>query len=459
MLIIQSMGPIPESATLPYYVWEIPEKISVRLHFDVIDRMSPEILRGLGALKRRGAEVGGLLLGRQEPGVPQRVTVEDFEPIPSEYRTGPSYNLSQKDLVAFEAAIARRRDDLSSLTVVGFYRSHTRDELFMDEADLGIATRYFPGIGSVFLLVKPFATKPSVGGFFFWEDGAINREASHLLFPFHRTELGGGEVRVPEPAARRTQERPSLPPYSPALEPAASPDIEDDPWPAIRQANLSILNSPPEPKSRIQWRWVIVPAFFVLALAAGYFGFQNMAGARVSVTPPPPPMPAADAPLPLKLSVAEKGEQLDVTWDRNAPAIALAQRGVLSILDGVNRRDLELSGAQLRNGRVLYSRLSQDVGLHLVVFPEGREPVSESIRIVSADPVPLPVSKPGINPGAMTESVEKSEIEPPARKPPAAAPRPAPKAPVEAAPPPPAPAAASETAPPEVELQRPARRR
>src|SRR6266536_1432648 len=94
---------------LPFYVWEVPDKpVSVHLRYDVIDRMSPEILRGLGALKRRGAEVGGLLLGRSEPGLRQKVTIEDFEPIPTEYLTGPSYNLSQNDLVIFEAAIARR---------------------------------------------------------------------------------------------------------------------------------------------------------------------------------------------------------------------------------------------------------------------------------------------------------------------------------------------------------------
>src|SRR4051812_29648143 len=88
------------------YLWEIPGKpLSVQLRFDVIDRLSPEILRGLGALKRRGAEVGGLLLGRVEPGSPDKVTIEDFEPVPSEYLTGPSYNLSPNDLAAFEASI------------------------------------------------------------------------------------------------------------------------------------------------------------------------------------------------------------------------------------------------------------------------------------------------------------------------------------------------------------------
>src|SRR5688572_14182660 len=99
----------------PFFVWEVPGKpISIQLRFDVIDRLTPEMMRGLGALKRRGAEVGGLLLGRPEPGIQQKVTIEDFEPIPTEYLTGPSYNLSQNDLAVLEAAIERRESDPSS---------------------------------------------------------------------------------------------------------------------------------------------------------------------------------------------------------------------------------------------------------------------------------------------------------------------------------------------------------
>src|SRR5205814_3212361 len=145
----------------------------------------------------------------------------------------------------------------------------------------------------------------------------------------------------------------------------------------------------------------------------------------------------------------------DVTWDRNAPAIALAQRGILSISDGSNRRELELTGAQLRNGRVLYSRLSGDVGLRLEVFPEGRESVSESIRIVAADPAPthptapsvrVPVGEPKaptVRPAEKRAAVEPSKPTPipPARvptavRPPASSPvRPAPETrTVEAAP-------------------------
>ena len=451
---------------LPFYVWEVPDKpVSVHLRYDVIDRMSPEILRGLGALKRRGAEVGGLLLGRSEPGFHQKVTIEDFEPIPTEYLTGPSYNLSENDLVAFEAAIARRQSiPQARLSVVGFYRSHTRDDLFMDEADVALASRYFPGSGNVFLIVKPFATRSSIGGFFFWENDAIHRESTYLQFPFHRGELGGGEARHAPVAAPHTEmERPEtdrpLPPYNPSYEvvrsSAVKPERENS-WPGVRSSNLSILAVPPERTviPRPGRRWLVAPAFLALAGVVGFFGYRNLSSPRQQTA-----SAAIDSALPLKLSVAEKQDQLDVTWDRNAAAVTQADRGVLSISDGSHRRDLELTGAQLRNGRVLYSRLSPDVGLRLEVFRAGKESVSESIRIVSPEPgnriaAPEP-------PRPQPERVAET----PSARPPAVRPSAPPIRSTPRSAPPVRPAATkTEPAPkppesqPEVELQRPARR-
>jgi hypothetical protein len=79
----------------------------------------------------------------------------------------------------------------------------------------------------------------------------------------------------------------------------------------------------------------------------------------------------------------ENGNQLEVTWNRSVPAIVHAKRGVLSISDGSNERDLQLNGVQLRNGRVHYSPVSSDVRLRLEVFSEGKERVGESIRVFS----------------------------------------------------------------------------
>jgi hypothetical protein len=132
-----------------------------------------------------------------------------------------------------------------------------------------------------------------------------------------------------------------------------------------------------------QWRWLLAPGFLAIALVIGFFAYRNLDNAKASASILSP-LPA----LPLKLSVSERRGQLDVTWDRNAPAVANGKHGVLSIADGVNRQDLELTGPQLRYGRVLYTRLSGDVNLRLEVFPEGQPSVVESIRVISTEATP-----------------------------------------------------------------------
>jgi hypothetical protein len=437
----------PKSATvtgLPFYVWEVPGKpIAIQLHFDVIDRVSPDILRGLGALKRRGAEVGGILLGRTEGGPQPKVIVEDFAPVPSEYLTGPSYNLSENDLVAFEGALERcRSDPAAKLSVVGFYRSHTRDELYMDDADIGLARRYFPEANNVFLLVKPFATRPCVGGFFFWEHGEINRAASYLQFPFQRRELGGGEPRAAAPP-RRPQADASPLSSTPAVERELAP-----PMPTSADPSLSILSTeePAKAPRKLAWRWLLAPGFLAIAGVTGFVAYRKLDNVKAPASLASPLLPA----LPLKLSVSDRKGQLDVTWDRNAGSVTKANRGVLSISDGGKRRDLELTGLQLRNGRVLYSRLSGDVILRLEVFPEGQAGVVESIRVISTEAPPTEPPKPVVAAEkAVAAQKPKSTAAPPASQ---VRSRPVlnstPKAPV-----------VQPEAPPEIELPRPERRR
>jgi len=210
-----------------------------------------------------------------------------------------------------------------------------------------------------------------------------------------------------------------------------------------------------------EWRWMLVPAFICVAVIAAYFGYCSLIDSKTAASG----QASVQTALPLKLSVAEKKDQLDVTWDRNAPAIAQSKRGVLTISDGSAQRDLELSSTQLKNGRVLYSRLSGDVLLRLEVFPEGQESVSESVRIVLTEAVRSKPAAPSI---AMPEAPSAvppptQEIAPVKKSPPPASrvpartvtPKPSPEtvpeAPVEQ---PAAPAPA-----PEIEIQRPERRR
>jgi hypothetical protein len=352
-----SLSKIEPVSGRPFYMWQVSGKlIFVQLSFDVIDRMHPQVMRGFAMLKSRGAEIGGILLGKSEPGLPRKVSIEDFDAVRSEYQTGPSYNLSENDLVAFEAAIAHRNSGAKStgLSPVGFYRSHTRDELYMDDADLALAHRYFPSPCNVFLLIKPLPTRTSVAGFFFWEEGKIHHESSYLQFPFDSRALGE-RATPPAPQCQPEPERP-LPPYT-------------------------------APSSHLPvWQWLLVPVLLAVVGVAGIFVHRDVGTSKASFG-----QTSAKTELPLNLSVAIKENQLDVTWEPNAPAILQAERGVLSISGSGNNRDLELSRAQLRTGRVLDSRLSGDVALQLQVFAKQRDPVSESVRIVSSDPAhPLP---------------------------------------------------------------------
>jgi hypothetical protein len=190
--------------------------------------------------------------------------------------------------------------------------------------------------------------------------------------------------------------------------------LPENPAPPRQYSDLSIFSYADESESEVSdepdsapgsRRWLPIAAFVCLAGIGGYFGYRGL-----SETTPSAPAPAPRAAvLPLKLAVEEKGDQLDVTWNRNAPAIVAGKRGVLNISDGATQRDLELSSAQLQSGSVLYSRLSGDVTLKLDVYADGQDTVSESIRILASDPAVRPKPAAESTPAPATPSSVTTE--------------------------------------------------
>ncbi len=433
------MGAV-SSPGLPYYSWEPAGKlIAIHLYFDVIDRIIPEVMRGFTSLPRRGAEVGGLLLGRITPGARLEITVQDVEFVPCEYLSGPSFHLSGKDTEGLEEALSRRGVD-EALTVVGCFRSHTRKDLFLDDQDVGLFAKYFSSPGNVFLLIKPYATRASTAGFFFWEDGEVQRDVCYQEFPFGRRELGGGDPRTAMRQRGETayprQAVPLVERVQPSSQPSAQPDRPPEPEspsaPALsRSGGLSILAAPPPPvepgiSTATNKRWLWVPALLLVAAAGGFLGLQYSKKSQIGEN---------GGPLPLKLAVYENQSQLDIVWDRLSPTVTNARSAVLTIQDGNFRRDLELTPNQLRDGRVRYSRITGDVSVRLEITSPAGQSQSESIRLIAKD-VPPPAA------------------------PPAEAPKPAGSAappPVETAvtPPPPAPKPAPVTAPPRQQMPPP----
>ena len=101
------------------YVWEPPGKtISVRLNLDLVDRMQQDVMRGFGAVPKRGAEVGGVLLGRAAPGEKLVVTIDDYELVPIQYKRSPSYLLSEEDAQAFQAFLKMQRSGTQTVAIV-----------------------------------------------------------------------------------------------------------------------------------------------------------------------------------------------------------------------------------------------------------------------------------------------------------------------------------------------------
>jgi hypothetical protein len=377
------------------YVWEPPGKtISVRLSLDLVDRMQQDVMRGFGAVPKRGAEVGGILLGRTEPGEKLIVTIDDYELVPIEYKRSPSYLLSEEDARTFEAAVNRVRSNPEPLLhPVGYFRSHTRESVGLGPEDLAIVRLHFPEPEAVGLIIRPFATKVSQAGFYFKEDGAFQSGPPLLEFPFRRRDLDGGSGTgyhgrpaggpplQAMPAARQERAVSSLDlargrtPRPPPAEPTGDPPDE----PGFSPESFGV-DFPPEPLGAEFPRArrggeVWVPLSFIFLLLGVALGFL---AATMSIRPQLPA--GSNDPYNLNLSVSKAGNDLLVKWDRTALATRTASRGSLTIEDGEYKKVVQWTAQDLQSGSVVYPPVSNNVKFKLEVVLSGRDSLVETVE-------------------------------------------------------------------------------
>jgi hypothetical protein len=418
------------TATQSYYNWAPDGKqIHVRLDFDVIDRMSAEVMRGFGSVPKRGAEVGGLLLGTVDKSGKLLVHIHDFVIVPCDYRRGPSYQLTDSDTRAFSDAVAKAHQGGNpELRPVGYFRSHTRDGMALTDEDLQLFSNYFPDPTSVILLVRPFATKVSQAGFFFEENGQIRSDPTYLQFPFRRRELGGGAIgdgarqgearvgEVIEPEAETQGESTSsrgpipiresgprsaagpMPVTPPVSEPPLASSTENrqlfgnrDDSPANFSPSFDITASaqrepfgaPPsfgvstEASQKIKKSWVWLPLSSIFLLLGVLVGFL------IAITIKRPNTAVPLSAYALSLAVQQEPDAIHVTWDRAAVPVAIATRGVLHIQEGEFYKAVELKAADLQTGSVIIRNVREGVTLRLEVFLLDRNSLTE-VRVVKA---------------------------------------------------------------------------
>jgi hypothetical protein len=264
-----------------YAFWAIPgtsSKVTYSLGtFHEIDFVVNE---GYRRIPHGGIEMAGLLFGRANE---EGVRIESFRPIECEHASGPSFNLSEKDIAALEKQISSAASDpeLNGLEVMGWFIAHTRGPLKLTEKEKLLFDRFFPGPNKLTVLIKPERFHPTRFGFLIREkEGQMNTDAtaSAIILPGRGTQGREGPVpsiaAPPETSDGRQSERTStettskraiplrepppelhLPPRAPQpvgqpTAPAVTPDIlapeiENAPVSAVVHTPAAIVRSLP----------------------------------------------------------------------------------------------------------------------------------------------------------------------------------------------------------------------
>lgn len=341
--------------------------------------MLSEIMTGFGAIPRRGAEVGGILIGRVEAGT---IWVDEVVVTPCEHRRGPSFLLSESDTARFEEAFANAAGAGGPAVPVGLFRSNTRDTDDLGDEDRALYSKNFPSGDGVFLVIRPFATKPPTGSFLFGADAILSQAASEVF------EFGRGEQASSAQSRRRiasesaTHSAAGAAPVKvrvplPRPAPADFVPAEPEPVSEYRMAapDATVSYEPARTAEVRTWRrnWLWIPLSFIFLVLGVLLGFQS------ALTFYPRAAKVDASALGLGLSVVRRADNLHIRWNREALAIRSAQRGTLVIEDGAYKKAVDLDPSALQNGSVIYPPNSANVTLRFEVVVSGGTQITESL--------------------------------------------------------------------------------
>jgi len=316
----------------------------------VLDQIRLAVVDAFFAIPRGGLEIGGVLFGRYRDGL---LRIEAFRMLACEHAAGPSFTLSEADHV-------RLRDLLSSaategLQPVGWFRSRTRSEISLCDADAALHDAYFPEPWQAMLVLRPEITRPTRAAFFARVDGLLCMRASEFVVePWGRST----ESPAPDPVPERHPE-------------GQVGKLPHD-LPQVAEPKFLTTALAPRTFSRALW----VSALFVGLTGAGLAAHQYL---EVKT-------PVQES---LSLEALDRGGQLQLSWNHGARPVRTALQAKLEITDGPVRFSTDLEAAQLQRGSFYYARQTGRVDIHLAVIePDGRS-TDEYASYVG----PLPVSK------------------------------------------------------------------
>lgn len=357
--------------------WVVPKSpVDVEYSLVVIEEIRQVVADGFQRLQRGGIEVGGALYGTREG---RTVRILAMREIACEHARGPTFHLSDNDRAALTAQLERDSEDmrLEGLAVVGWFLSHTRSDVTLQQSDLDTYSAFFPELWQVTMVVHPGRAGAMRAGFFVREpDGTVNGERSYQEFNFPE-RLAGALDRTPRDRRPLVDSPPADRPSSgryPLQQEAADPREPSD-EPRLRY-DAPLFGQPshegpqysyPNTGRKIPWAIIGVVAAALLAAVAGlkYLGPQLNAE-------------------PLSLAVIEENGQLQIQWNHAARSILNAAGGTLEIVDGQDKRDIPMNRSELAQGSFTYARQSGDVQVRLTVTGSSGQPMVEASRFLGA---------------------------------------------------------------------------
>ncbi len=347
----------------------------------VVDDIRLAVTDAFFSLPRGGAEIGGILLGRQEKG---RIVAVDALPIACEHAFGPSFVLSSRDHEKLAELLAAGGRNPHS-KVVGWYHSHTRSEIFLSAEDLEIYNRFFPEPWQVALVLKPHTFQPMRAAFFFREkDGSIHAAAAYQEFVVEPLPMRPAPAQgAPEPTPLFRNPR-DMEPEGPVIniagvvEPEANAP-EPEPLPVPDLPAPSFLAAAAEPPASRRWMTWAVAA--LLGTALGAWAWHT----RAEWLPKVQAMGSATTDERLGLSSVDHDGQLQVQWNGNSRAALASTSASLLIVDGDKPHTVELGRPHVLTGSFTYARKTGKVDVTLVLPQPGGKEIREA-TIFAGDP-------------------------------------------------------------------------
>ncbi len=299
-----------------YAFWDVPgAEFKIIYSLPLFHEIDFAVNEGYRKIPHGGIEVGGVLFGRMDS---ESVRLESFRPIHCEHASGPSLQLSEKDLARLAQQLSDAASDaeLRSLQPVGWFLAHTRSPLELTETEAKQFERFFPGPHKVTVLVKPERFQPTRFGFLVRGlNGEMPREATPnaviLPLPGRAKKAGQFVPSIPAPASPVGAGRRMVIPAAPEAESASGDGVLPD---REEEAGLNIETVPAETQDSDA-----VGALEDLRSPDEKARARRMARERARVmeeafppgaaVPPPAPTPpsAVTPPSPVSPPIAETG--------------------------------------------------------------------------------------------------------------------------------------------------------